>query len=83
MKVDKLYKLSRLLQGVEFLLLSLGNCRVVIRVQWLLTLGDTKMNFNKLTMEFWYKGKKHLLKGASKQIISIGAGKHVINLNYV
>lgn len=33
------------------------------------------MNFSKLTMEFWYKSRKHLLRGAGKQVTSVGAGK--------
>lgn len=40
-----------------------------------MTLGDIKMNFSKLTMEFWYKSRKHLLRGAGKQVTSVGAGK--------
>ncbi|KAH0781176.1 hypothetical protein KY290_000774 [Solanum tuberosum] len=79
MKVDKSCKISWLLQGAEFaaefLLLPLGNCGMVLGVQWLLTLGDIKMNFSKLTMEFWYNGRKHLLRGAGKQITCVGAGK--------
>ncbi|KAH0656046.1 hypothetical protein KY285_030928 [Solanum tuberosum] len=67
------------MQGVEFsakfLLLPLGSCGVVLGVQWLLTLGDIKMNFKELTIEFWYKGRKHLLRGAGKQIRTTGAGK--------
>lgn len=59
--VIQIYNISWLLQGVElsaeFLLLPLGSCGVVLGVQWLLTLRDIKMNFRKLIMEFWYKGK--------------------------
>lgn len=48
LKVDKMCKVSWLLQGAEFtaelLLLPLGNCGVALGVQWLLTLGDIKMN---------------------------------------
>ncbi|XP_060202731.1 uncharacterized protein LOC132631149 [Lycium barbarum] len=79
MRVDKMCTISWLLQGVEFLadflLLPLGSCSVVLGVRWLLTLGDIKMNFKKLTMEFWYKGRKHCLRGAGTQITSPGAGK--------
>lgn len=39
------------------------------------TLGDIKLNFRKLTMEFWYKGRKHLLRGAGNQVTTSGAGK--------
>ncbi|KAF3639255.1 hypothetical protein FXO38_22765 [Capsicum annuum] len=44
-------------------------------VQWLLMLGDIKMNFKKLTMEFYYKGKKHCLRGVGSQVTASGAGK--------
>ncbi|XP_059277948.1 uncharacterized protein LOC132032198 [Lycium ferocissimum] len=74
-RVDKVSHVIWLLQGaefaVDFLLLPLGSCEVVLGVQWLLTLGDIKMNFNKLTMEFWYKGKKHLLRGNQSQLCMI------------
>lgn len=67
MQVNQICNISWLLQGVEFsaefLLLLLGSCGVVLGIQWLLTLGDIKMNFRELTMEFWYKGRKHLLNG--------------------
>ncbi|PHT82753.1 hypothetical protein T459_11196 [Capsicum annuum] len=79
MHVSKMCRLSWLLQGVEFSvefwLLPLGSCGVVLGVQWLLTLGDIKMNFRDLTIEFWYKGRKHILKGFGRQIKTTGAGK--------
>ncbi|XP_070040100.1 uncharacterized protein [Nicotiana tomentosiformis] len=72
MMVDRMYTITWLLQGdefsAEFLLLPLGSCGVVLGVQWLLTLGDIKMNFRKLTMEFWYKGRNNLLRGAGNQV---------------
>lgn len=70
MRVNQMCNISWLLQCVEFsaefLLLPLGSCGVVLGVQWLSTLGDIKMNFKELTMEFWYKVRKHLLRGAGK-----------------
>lgn len=33
------------------------------------------MNFKKLTMEFFYKGRKHVLRGAADQIKYVSAGK--------
>ncbi|XP_015081221.1 uncharacterized protein LOC107024768 [Solanum pennellii] len=79
MRVDKMTTITWLLQGAEFtadfLLLPLGCCGVVLGVQWLLTLGDIKMNFRNLTMEFWYKGRKHLLREADNQKLTVGAGK--------
>ena len=41
----------------------------------MLTLGDIKMNFRTLTMEFYYRGRKHCLRGAGRQVILPGAGK--------
>ncbi|PHT71958.1 hypothetical protein T459_22743 [Capsicum annuum] len=79
MQVSKMCRFSWLLQGMEFsaefLLLPLGFGGVVLGVQWLLTLGDIKMNFRNLTMEFWYKGRKHILKGVGRQVKTTGAGK--------
>ncbi|XP_075098837.1 uncharacterized protein LOC142175749 [Nicotiana tabacum] len=79
MMVDRMCTITWLLQGAEFsaefLLLPLGSCGVVLAVQWLLTLGDIKMNFKKLTMEFWYRGKKHLLRGAGNQVKVQEAGR--------
>ncbi|XP_019267598.1 PREDICTED: uncharacterized protein LOC109244894 [Nicotiana attenuata] len=79
LKVDKVCKTSWLLQGAEFsaefLLLPLGSCGVVLGVLWSLTFGDIKMNFRTLTMEFYYKGRKHVLRGSGKQILTPGAGK--------
>jgi len=79
MRVDKMTIVTWLLQGAkftaDFLLLPLGCCGVVLGVQWLLTLGDIKMNFKNLAMEFWYKGRKHLLWGAGNQVLTVGAGK--------
>lgn len=49
MKVDKVTTITWLLQGAEFfadfLLLPLGSCGGVLGVQWLLTLGDIKVEF--------------------------------------
>lgn len=79
MQVNKMTTITWLLQGAEFfadfLLLYLGSCGVVLGFQWLLTLGDIKLNFRKVTMELWYKGKKYVLKGAGNQVWIPGAGK--------
>ena len=61
--------LHRLLQGTIFssdlLLLPLGNVDIVLGVQWLNTLGRILFNFKHRSIEFVYKGKKHVLRGAS------------------
>ncbi|PHT78294.1 hypothetical protein T459_16346 [Capsicum annuum] len=68
MKVDKMTTITWLLQCAEFcadfLLLPLGSYGVVLGVQWLLTLANIKLNFRNLIMEFWHKGRKHLLRGS-------------------
>ncbi|XP_075077217.1 uncharacterized protein LOC142163959 [Nicotiana tabacum] len=78
-KMDRACRLSWLLQGAEFeanfILLPMANYDVVLGVKWLVTLGDIKINFKKLTMEFFYKGRKHVLRGAGNQIKSANAGK--------
>ncbi|KAH0743054.1 hypothetical protein KY290_031047 [Solanum tuberosum] len=78
MRVDKMTTISWLLQGAEFtadfLLLPLGCCGVVLGIQWLLTLGDIKMNFTNLTMELWYKRRKHLLRGTGNQVLTVVLG---------
>ncbi|OIT29769.1 hypothetical protein A4A49_16291 [Nicotiana attenuata] len=70
-------RLKRLLQGttfqIDFLLLTLGTCDMVLGVQWLQTLGDIKMNFTQLTMEFQLHGKKHLLQGDAARLKTMDA----------
>ena len=60
------------LQGSKFttdvLLLPLGNCDMVLGVQWLQTLGEIKWDFKHLIMEFRVKGKKHVIKGGIAQV---------------
>ena len=56
------------LQGTKFitdvLLLPLGNCDMVLGIQWLETLGEIKWDFKELRMEFKIQGKKHVLRGS-------------------
>ena len=62
-------ELSWSLQGTKFitdvLLLPLGNCDMVLGVQWLETLGEIKWDFKQLRMEFSVQGKRHVLRGNS------------------
>ena len=57
------------LQGSKFttdvLLLPLGNCDMVLGVQWLETLGEIKWDFKHLIMKFEVKGEKHVIKGGT------------------
>lgn len=56
------------LQGMEFvtdvLLLPLGNCDMVMGIQWLETLGEIRWDFKELKMEFTLHGKRHVLRGS-------------------
>lgn len=57
------------MQGTEFhsevRLLPLGGCDMVLRVQWLTTLGPVLWDFKELRMEFQHQGKKHVLRGGN------------------
>ena len=48
----------------DMLLIPLGCCDLVLGVEWLVSLGDIVWNFNKLQMEFYVKGRRHVLRGA-------------------
>lgn len=64
--------LEWLLQGnvfkADFLLLTLGNCDMVLGIQWLGELGDIMFNFKKLTMKFEYQGRLISLQGTTPQL---------------
>ena len=47
----------------EVLLLPLGNCDMVLGVQWLETLGVINWDFKHLTMDFKLNGKRYVLRG--------------------
>uniref|UniRef100_A0A151UFB4 Uncharacterized protein n=1 Tax=Cajanus cajan TaxID=3821 RepID=A0A151UFB4_CAJCA len=49
----------------DMLLIPLGCCDLVLGVEWLVSLGDIVWNFNKLQMECYVPGKRHVLRGAS------------------
>ena len=44
---------------------------MVLGIEWLITLGNIKWNFDKLTMEFTAQGKIHVLRGISSINIKI------------
>jgi len=58
------------LLGTEYVtdayIVSLGSCDMVLGVQWLSTLGSILWNFEDLTMEFFFKGRRHKLRDAKK-----------------
>lgn len=47
----------------DFLVLPIGNCYVVLGIQWLCKLGDIYMNFGKLFMQIVYQGQYITLQG--------------------
>ncbi|KAG8483504.1 hypothetical protein CXB51_022371 [Gossypium anomalum] len=49
--------------ATDFLVLPLKGCDIVLRVQWLLMLGDIIWNFSSLTMQFMVKGQPCTLQG--------------------
>nr|GFA12902.1 hypothetical protein [Tanacetum cinerariifolium] len=58
------------LQGENFtarvMLLPVGDCDMVLGVQWLTTLGDIKFNFQELKMSFVYNGRYMNLMGSTR-----------------
>ncbi|XP_019266920.1 PREDICTED: uncharacterized protein LOC109244312 [Nicotiana attenuata] len=71
--------LTWLLQGVtytaDFLLLPLGSCDLILGVQWLLPLGDLKLNFQELTLGYNYQGRECILKGEVDKVKIVEAKK--------
>lgn len=57
----------------DMLVLPLGSCDIVLGVQWLVNIGDMKMNFSKLIMEFMFEGRNHLLKGETIELKTVDA----------
>ncbi|XP_029130601.1 uncharacterized protein LOC114916981 [Cajanus cajan] len=55
----------------DMLLIPLGCCDLVLGVEWLVSLGDIVWNFNKLQMEFYVQGKRHVLRGASSGLKTV------------
>lgn len=55
-----------LMQGAtfrdDFMMLPIGDCDVVLGIQWLCKLGDIRVNFGKLMMELGYKGRTFKLQ---------------------
>ncbi|GKB65753.1 transposon ty3-I gag-pol polyprotein [Tanacetum coccineum] len=44
----------------DVMLLPFGGCEMVLKIQWLATLGDIRFNFYELRMDFKYNGQKVL-----------------------
>ncbi|GKB06132.1 reverse transcriptase [Tanacetum coccineum] len=67
------------IQGITYkadvMVIPLSSCDMVLGVQWLATLGDIVWNFEKLTMEYKYKGKRVVLRGSQQAILTWLKGK--------
>jgi hypothetical protein len=53
----------------DLYLLPLGDCKVVLGIEWLRTLGDVLWNFSKLTRKFTLNGKRVIIRG--KQVNNV------------
>jgi len=59
------------------MLLPPGYCDLVLGIEWLVTLGDITWNFNKLTMDFFVHGKRHVLRGATTTNLATTRKQHL------
>ncbi|GJT89995.1 reverse transcriptase [Tanacetum coccineum] len=61
------------LQGVTYtadvMIFPLGGCDMVLRIQWLATLGSIQWNSKTLVMEFTYQNKKVILRGTQQTTV--------------
>jgi len=51
----------------DMLLIPLGCYDVVLGIEWLVTMGDITLNFDRLSMQFYVHGKKLVLRGATSE----------------
>ena len=56
---------------IQFHVLALGGCDVVLGTQWLRTLGEIQWNIKLLTMCFCYEDQKVLLQGLTPSILKV------------
>ncbi|GKB57762.1 transposon ty3-I gag-pol polyprotein [Tanacetum coccineum] len=59
----------------DVLILPLGGCEMVLRVQWLSILEDIKWNFKDLAMDFVYNNKRMALRETQKSTLQWMCGK--------
>jgi hypothetical protein len=71
------FKIQDLQLEVNFSLLELGGCGIVLGTQWLSTLGVISWDFKKLLMGFMFKGKKIWLQGIKATNYVIQGSKEV------
>lgn len=66
---------------VEFYLISLVGCDMVLEVQWLQTLGPVLWDFSLMTMQYTYMGIIALLKGLGSMELSLEEGGQFLKPN--
>ncbi|GKD76875.1 putative mitochondrial protein [Tanacetum coccineum] len=59
----------------DVMLLPLGDCEMVLGIQWLATLRDMQCNFKKLIMKFNHKGRQLVLRGMNNTHVHWMQGK--------
>lgn len=65
--------MEKLIYTVDFLLIPLRSCDTILGVQWLLPLGDIKLNFQKLTLGYIYQGHECVLNGHVDKVRTVEA----------
>jgi hypothetical protein len=60
--------------------IEMGGCDVVLRVEWLQTLGLVTMDFKELYMSFTKEGHKHTLKGLKSNSSKLSSSHYMENL---
>nr|GEY76893.1 hypothetical protein [Tanacetum cinerariifolium] len=61
----------------DVMLVPLGGCEMIPRVQWLATLGNIQWNFSEQRMDFGYKGKTIILRGTQKSSLQWMQGRKI------
>ena len=61
--------------SLDVMLVPLGSCEIVLGVQWLASVGPILWDFEKLRMEFKYKGQRVVLRGTQKLDVEWLEGK--------
>ncbi|XP_012477702.1 uncharacterized protein LOC105793326 [Gossypium raimondii] len=60
---------------IDFMVLSLKGCDMVLGVQWLLGLGDIIWNFSSLTIQFNLAGQSCVIQGITPSSLAVGNGE--------